>query len=280
MTDIKDREISKNPYLWTPFKSSITLVITACVVMVAVKMCVDTGFLPKPLIEGLLGDQTKGMGTFKDLLRPNFSGKLIVDLSLGMWQTIEIGFLGTILAVILSLPLAFLGAFNLMGSRWPQKGVFYFIRMFFNAVRAFESFILLLILMTIFGYNELAGILAIGIHSIGMLGKLFAEAIENVDKGQVEAIQAVGGSRLQVIFYGIIPQTFPLMIGYSLYRFDINVRMAYILGWLGIGGIGYMLYQYINAFLFNELSTAFILTLVIISLIDYMSTYVRNKVLA
>lgn len=269
----------RNPYIWTPLKKTVALILAAVIIGGLYLMCLDTGFLPGAFIEVFSGDKVRGIGLFKDLLHPDLSKDVVTDLSLGMLKTIEMGFLGTILAVVFSFPLAFIGAFNLMGRRWPQKGLFYSTRGFFNAVRAFEAFILVLILVGIFGYNELAGILAIGIHSIGMLGKLYAEAIENADRGQIEAIQAVGGSRLQVICYGIIPQTFPLMLGYTLYRFDINVRMAYILGYIGIGGIGTLVFQYIQWFDISKLSTGFIITLIVISLIDYLSTYVRNRIM-
>ena len=273
-------KIPLNPYKWTPFRASLALVIGLVAVIALGRMCLDTGFLPSKFAESLSGDNLGGINMLKDIVHPDFSPELLLKLSRKMLETIEIGFLGTLLAVILSLPLGFIGAFNLMGKKYPQRGIFYSTRVLFNAVRAFEAFILLLILASIFGYNALAGIIAIGIHSVGMLGKLYSEAIENVDKGPIEAIQAVGGNRLQVIFYGILPQTFPLFIGYSLYRFDINVRMAVILGYIGVGGIGELVLQYINYMHFQKLSTTFILTLIVITLIDYLSTLVRNKVLA
>ena len=261
-------------------RTVITLVTGLAVLYILSIMCLHTGFLPSKFAESLSNNSPGRTILLKEILQPDFSPELIKKLSWKMLETIEIGFLGTLLAMILSLPLGFIGAFNLMGKKYPQRGVFYSTRFLFNAVRAFEAFILVLILANIFGYNALAGIIAIGIHSVGMLGKLYSEAIENVDKGPIEAIQAVGGNRMQVIFYGILPQTFPLFIGYSLYRFDINIRMAVILGYIGAGGIGELVMQYINYLHFHKLSTAFILTLVVITLIDYLSTLVRNKVLA
>lgn len=270
----------KDPYKWSFLKTALMFIISLAAVIAICWMCADTGFLPKPIAEGLSIENLYKTTLITDLLHPDLSWKLIAKLSVEMLKTIEIGFLGTLLAIVLSLPLGFIGAYNLMGKRQPQRGMFYSVRGLFNAVRAFEAFILLLVIASIFGFNALAGILAIGIHSVGMLGKLYAEAIENVDIGPIEAIQSTGGNRLQVIFYGIVPQVYPLFIGYSLYRFDINVRMAFILGYIGVGGIGTYVFQYIQGFHINKLSTAFIITLVVISLIDYLSTLIRNRLFA
>ncbi len=273
-------KIKKDPYKWSLFKTALVFIVSLAVVIAICWMCQDTGFLPSEIAEGLSLENLNKTTLITDLLHPDLSWELIVKLSVEMLKTIEIGFLGTLLAVIISLPLGFIGAFNLMGARQPQRGVFYSVRGLFNAVRAFEAFILLLVIASIFGFNALAGILAIGIHSVGMLGKLYAEAIENVDAGPIEAIQSTGGNRMQVIFYGVVPQIYPLFIGYSLYRFDINVRMAFILGYIGVGGIGTYVFQYIQMFDINKLSTAFVITLVVISLIDYLSTLIRNRLFA
>lgn len=273
-------KIKKDPYKWSPLKTALIFVGSLAAVIALCWMCKDTGLLPSEIARGLSIENLNKTTLITDLLHPDLSWALIAKLSVQMLKTIEIGFLGTVLAVLISLPLGFVGAFNLMGARQPQRGVFYSIRGLFNAVRAFEAFILVLVLASIFGFNALSGILAIGIHSVGMLGKLYAEAIENVDAGPIEAILSTGGNRMQVIFYGIIPQIFPLLIGYSLYRFDINIRMAFILGYIGIDGIGNLVLQYIQMFDINKLSTAFIITLVVISLIDYLSTSIRNRLFA
>jgi phosphonate transport system permease protein len=264
-----------NPYE-SPWYKARAFVFTALFLLLIVYLCRISGVLPSNIAKGLSPDNIGKAALINEILQPDLSSKTIVKLSAKMLTTIKIGFLGTVLAIIFSLPLGFIAAFNLMSGTIPQRVVFYSARGFFNIVRAFEAFILLLILASIFGFNELSGILAIGIHSIGMLGKLYAEAIESVDKKPIEAIQAVGGNKLQVIFYGILPQTYPLFIGYSLYRFDINVRMAFILGYIGVGGIGTLIFEYIQGFNYHKLSTAFIITLVVISLIDFVSTSIRK----
>lgn len=265
----------QNPYE-SPWYKAKAFVFTALSLLLIVYLCWISGVLPSKIAAGLSPENVGKTALIKDILHPDLSKATIVKLSAMMLTTIKIGFLGTVLAIIFSLPLGFIAAFNLMSGTVPQRAVFYSTRGFFNIVRAFEAFILLLVLASIFGFNELSGILAIGIHSIGMLGKLYAEAIESVDKKPIEAIKAVGGNKLQVIFYGILPQTYPLFIAYSLYRFDINVRMAFILGYIGVGGIGTLIFEYIQGFQFHKLSTAFIITLVVISLIDYVSTSIRK----
>jgi len=270
-------EIDKinNPYnsIWNKVKNFVP---TSLFVLLVIYLCWQSGFVPSRIAEGL-GSENLGKTTLiKDILNPDLSKSTIFELSEMMLTTIKIGFLGTIFAIVFSLPLGFIAAYNLMGGSVLKRGIFYSTRGVFNIVRAFEAFILLLILASIFGFNELSGILAIGIHSIGMLGKLYAEAIESVDSGPIEAIKAVGGNEFQVVFYGILPQTFPLFISYSLYRFDINVRMAFILGYIGVGGIGTLIFQYIQTLRFHKLSTAFIITLVVISLIDFGSTSIRK----
>ena len=272
-------KVIRDPYRWNPVRAILTVIIGGVIVFAIVMMMKDTGFVPSTIAQGFSRKTLERTDILRDLIHPDFSSKVIRSLCFRMRETLEIALIGTILAVIFSFPLSFVGAFNLMGGRWPQRGVFYTMRVLFNAVRAFEAFILLLVLATIFGYNAFAGILAIAIHSVGMLGKLYAEAIENVDPGPVEAIQAVGGSRLQVIFWGILPQVFPLFVGYSLYRFDINVRMTVIIGYIGVGGIGTLLLQYIQTFNYQKLSTAFIAMLIVVSLIDYLSTVIRKKFL-
>ena len=272
---MEENEI-RNPYdsIWNKLK---TFVPTALFILLVIYLSWKSGILPSRIAESLSAENLGKTTMIRDILHPDLSKTTIIDLSSKMLTTIKIGFLGTIFAVIFSLPLGFIAAYNLMSGTIPKRTVFYSTRGFFNIVRAFEAFILLLILASIFGFNELSGVLAIGIHSIGMLGKLYAEAIESVDKKPIEAIEAVGGNKLQVIFYGILPQTFPLFIGYSLYRFDINVRMAFILGYIGVGGIGTLIFQYIQTFRFHKLSTAFIITLVVISIIDYISTTIRKR---
>jgi phosphonate transport system permease protein len=150
--------------------------------------------------------------------------------------------------------------------------------MLLNLVRAVPDFIVALLLVRVTGFCATTGILALGIHSIGMLGKLFSEAIEAVDEGPLEAVRACGGTRWQVIFYGVMPQVTPYFTGYSLYRWDINVRSGVVLGLVGAGGIGFDFMNAVNVLDWREVSMAILVILVTITAFDLFSTALRNRV--
>jgi phosphonate transport system permease protein len=194
----------------------------------------------------------------------------------GMNETIMTSLAGTILAVLLSFPLCFFAAGNLMRS--PAGKVAYLLtRGLFNITRAFPPYILAIIFVIIVGTGPFAGVLALALHSVGMLGKLYAEAIEGIDPAPVEAVKATGASELLTVWFGILPQVAGQFIAFSLYRMDMNIRMSIILGIVGAGGIGSLLDQYIRQFQYAKASTAFLIILVAVSLLDWASSYLREK---
>ncbi|MCK4987104.1 MAG: ABC transporter permease subunit, partial [Desulfobacterales bacterium] len=135
-----------------------------------------------------------------------------------------------------------------------------------------------LLFVAIFGPGPIAGIWAIAFRSIGFMGKLVAEAIEEIDEGTVEAIEATGASRLQVLWYGILPQVLPVIYGTTVYRWDINIRESTVLGFVGAGGIGILLYSSINQFLWQEVTVTLLVVFGVVLVSEYVSATVRQRV--
>ena len=194
-----------------------------------------------------------------------------------MWQTLQMGLISTIISVLLSFPLAFLGAGNLMKSSAAGRAVYAVMRTLFNVLRAFPEIILAVIFVFIVGTGPFAGVLALALHSIGTLGKLFSEAIEQADSAPVEAMRATGASSLLTVWYGIVPQVLPQFVAFALYRWDINIRMSIIIGIVGAGGIGFLLEQYIRLFQYDKASTCFLIILAVVTVLDFGSAFLRRK---
>jgi phosphonate ABC transporter permease subunit PhnE len=213
------------------------------------------------------------------LVRPDFSARTLRILVPAMLETIEIALLGTLIAVIIAFPLSFLAARNIMGKSPAGLAIYGFTRFLFNFLSAIPALVVALIFTVIVGVGPAAGVVALGFHSIGMVGRLFAEALEGVDRGPIEALQASGAGRVQTVGYAVVPQIGPLFLAYSIYRWDINVRMSMILGFVGAGGIGVFLQQNINLFNYTKVSSAFILILIAVTLIDLGSSWLQRKIL-
>lgn len=194
-----------------------------------------------------------------------------------MWETIFLAFMGTVFGVMLSVPLSFFGARNLMRTTAVGLAVYYMVRTFFNVTRSIEVLIIAVIMAVVVGIGPFAGVMALVIHSIGAMGKLYSEAIESIDPGPIEAIAATGASRLQVVLYAVIPQVVPQFIAFTFYRWDINVRMSTVIGLVGGGGIGYLLVQYINLLQWNQAGTAIWLIAIVVMALDYASARLREK---
>ena len=212
------------------------------------------------------------MDFVSDMFPPDWSiYKLVLKETI---LTIQLALIGTTLAAIIAFPLSFCAARNTAPS-W----IYHIVRFFFNAVRAIDTLIFALIFVAWVGLGPFPGMLAMAIHSIGMLGKLFSEAIEGVDPGQVEALESVGASRIETIRWAIFPQVSSYFISYFLYRFEINIRVAVVLGLVGAGGIGYILSQYMGHFQYDRVSVLMITILVLVMSIDALSGKIRSKLL-
>lgn len=190
-------------------------------------------------------------------------------------QTVQMAIVGTTLGILLSLPFGLLAARNTSPHPWIYQGT----RIFLNSARAIPGLVVALIFVASVGLGPFAGVLAIAIGEIGVLGKLFAESIEAIDPQQVQAVRATGASPLQVFVYGVIPQALPVATSYSLLVFEGNVRSATILGIVGAGGVGFILSKYLALFQYQLLTGALILILITVTIIDRFSDYIRRRLI-
>ena len=190
-----------------------------------------------------------------------------------LWQTLAIAFWGTILALVAGVVLAPFAARNMT----PNRVVYRIARELLNLMRALPDLLLALLFVASMGLGPLPGVLALGIHTAGFLGKFFAESLERVDRGVIEAIQATGASRTQVLMYGGWPSIQREFLGNSLYILERNVRMAAVLGLVGAGGIGLALNASLETFKFRESAALIIVILVPVLAFDNLSTWLREK---
>ncbi len=194
-----------------------------------------------------------------------------------MVETIVMGMMATIFGIFFAIPISFLAARNLMSSSWITLTVYYITRGILNIIRAIEPLIWALIAVVWVGLGPFAGIIALTIHSIAALGKLYSEAIENIDPGPIEAIQATGATKLQTIMYAVVPQMISPFVSFSIYRWDINVRMSTIIGLVGGGGIGFLLVQYIRLLDYKSAGIAVWFIAITVAILDYVSSEIRNR---
>ena len=194
-----------------------------------------------------------------------------------MAMTLMIGFLATVLSIGFSFLLAFPASRNLTRGTPLARGDYVVARGLLNTLRAIEPIVLGIIFIVVVGPGPFAGVLALALHSVGSLGKLFAEAIEQAEPLPVEAVRATGASNFLTVWYGILPQVAPQMLAFSLYRWDMNTRMGIVLGIVGAGGIGFYLNQYIQVWKYNQISTALLIILVVVTALDWASGYLREK---
>ncbi len=195
-----------------------------------------------------------------------------------MLETIFLALMATTLGILVAIPLSFLGARNLMGRSAVGMTIYYITRTFFNLLRSIEPLIMAIVFAVWVGIGPFAGVLALAVHSIASLGKLYSEAIESIDAGPIEAIMATGADRLQTVVYAVVPQVVPQFIAFTIYRWDINVRMSTIIGFVGGGGIGFILQQWINLLQYRNAAVAVWAIAIVVATMDYASAKVREKI--
>jgi phosphonate transport system permease protein len=191
------------------------------------------------------------------------------------WQcgvTVAIALWGTVLAISLAVPLGLLGARNLS----PHPVVYHLARRIMDVLRAVNEFVFALMFVTAVGLGPFAGMLALGIHTGGVLGKLLSETIEAIDPGQMEGVAAVGASGLHVISFGVVPQVLPNFLSYVLLRFESDIRSASVIGMVGGGGIGFYLWDTIRSFNDREAATVILLIVVMVMCVDVVSSRIRR----
>ena len=189
-------------------------------------------------------------------------------------ETVQIAVWGTLLAVLPAIPLSFLAARNLQSRRWVYQST----RQVLNVVRSINELILALVFVSAVGLGPFPGVLALALHGAGMLGKFFADAIEEIDQGPLEALRATGARPLQVIVFGVLPQVITAWIAVVLYRFEVNLRSATVLGMVGAGGLGFELVSSLKLFRYQETATCIIVITVMVVVADTLSSQLRHRI--
>lgn len=189
--------------------------------------------------------------------------EMVITLQIALW--------GTALAVLTAIPLSLLASSNIV-PWW----VFQPVRRVLDAFRAINEVVFAMLFVVAVGLGPFAGVLALWIHTAGTLAKLFSEAVEAIDPQPVEGIRSTGASALHEIVYGVIPQVMPLWISYTLYRFEANVRSASVVGMVGAGGIGVVLWEIIRGFQYAETCAVMIIIIVSVTAIDMVSARIRK----
>ncbi|MCZ7569309.1 MAG: phosphonate ABC transporter, permease protein PhnE [Ardenticatenaceae bacterium] len=196
-----------------------------------------------------------------------------------MLETIAQALMATFVGSILAAAISFFGARNLMAVSSLTRGLYYVARGIMNILRSIEPLIMAIVFVVWVGLGPFAGVLALIVHTIAALGKLYSEAIESIEPGPIEAIRATGANQIQTIVYAVIPQVLPPWIAFTVYRWDINVRMSTIIGFVGGGGIGFLLAQWIRLTDFRSAGAAIWAIAVVVAVLDYLSARVRERVI-
>ncbi|MEJ5222886.1 MAG: phosphonate ABC transporter, permease protein PhnE [Anaerolineales bacterium] len=195
----------------------------------------------------------------------------------GALDTVAMALLATGLAVLLAIPISFLAAHNLMSGNPVTYAIYVVVRTLLNILRSIESLIIAIVFVVIVGLGPFAGMLALALHSVAALGKLYSEVIEGIDPGPIEAVRAAGANWLQTVRYAVIPQIVPPFTAFTIYRWDINVRSAIVIGLVGGGGIGFLLIELIRVNNMRGVSAVFITIAVIVMVLDYFSAKLRER---
>lgn len=191
----------------------------------------------------------------------------------GMVVSVQVALLGTTIGMLLAFPLAFLAARNIS----PHAASSYLGKQVLNLIRTFPEIILAVFFVAAYGPGALAGMMAIGLHSTGSLGKLYAEVVETIDPGPLEALRAAGANRAKAFWYAVMPQVLPEFLALSLYRLEINSRAATVLGLVGAGGIGTIMVQALQFRRWEVVGMALIVIIVVVTLIDTASAALRRR---
>jgi phosphonate transport system permease protein len=264
--DNKDKNFEKYLKPQWSWKTLISIVLF-CSILIFVIKDLEIDFIK------LVSDSSKYFGDILSrMLPPDFSN--LKELISAMLETIEIAFLGTFLAIVLSIPLGLFSAKNLA----PNYPVFLICKTVVIFFRAIPEFIIAMILVIAIGFGAMPGVLALGLHTMGFLAKFYAEDIEHINQGPIDALKSSGANKSQIISFGVIPQILPAFVANNLYIFDRNIRMATMLGIVGAGGIGYDLQSSFRMFEYERVSAIIILIFFTIFLIDYFSSIIRSKI--
>ena len=260
----KDLETHLKPQ-WS-WKTLFSIVLF-CSILVFIIKDLEINFIK------LASDSSKYFGDILSrMLPPDFSN--LSELIFAMFETVEIAVLGTFIAIVLSIPLGLFSARNLA----PNYFIYLMCKTIVIFFRAIPEFIIAMILVIAIGFGAMPGVLALGLHTMGFLAKFYAEDIEHINQGPIDALKSSGASKSQIISFGVIPQILPAFVANNLYILDRNVRMATMLGIVGAGGIGYELQSSFRMFEYEKVSTIIILIFFTIFFIDHISSFIRSKI--
>lgn len=215
------------------------------------------------------------LGWLLRLMVPPVHGGWLDEFAWALLQTLGMAFLGTLLAVLAAVPLGALGAQNVV----PRRLVHFGLRRSLDALRGIDALIWALVFVHVVGLGPLAGVLALAMSDLGTLAKLFAEALENVDREPVEGVRAAGAGRLVVVRFGMLPQVLPVFASHALYFFESNTRSASVLGVVGAGGIGYHLVERIRQNNWDEVAFLILMILAAVTVIDAVSRALRLRII-
>lgn len=208
----------------------------------------------------------------RDFLRPDFSDWRVYVAQ--MWLTLQIALWGTALALIIAVPLGLAGARNISPD-WVRRPV----RWLADILRSVPDLVIGTLFIVAVGLGPFAGVMALALNTGGVLGKLFSEAVEAIEPGPVEGVRATGAAPLQEIVWGVIPQVAPLWTSYALYRFESNSRAATVLGLIGAGGIGTVLFNALNSFAYSQVAAIAVVIVAAVSGIDLLSQAIRKRLI-
>lgn len=252
-----------------PYRAGSWTVIIVVLVLLHFVAFSATDFRPEKLVTG-----AKGMANFvSEAFPPDLSSEVLSKGLSGAMTTLWIGLLGTTISVPFALLLAVFGA----RTTTPNTFVYQIARGILSFFRAVPDIVFALIFVTAVGLGPFAGVLALICHNTGVMGKLWSEAMEDIDPGPEQALRTAGASRWQVVANATIPSVMPQLTGLLLYRFDVNVRSSLVLGLVGAGGIGLLINKAIKTFQFDEMLTYLIIILVVIVAVDLASAWIRKK---
>jgi phosphonate transport system permease protein len=228
------------------------------------------------VVDARFQDLVTGVHGMADIIR-RASPPDVSNLDIILWpmvETIDIALFGTVCGVILAVPFAVMAARNVT----PSRFLYGFARSVIALTRAVPDLIWALLFVTAVGLGPFPGALALSVHSIGMLGRLFAEIIEDMDMGPVEALTLTGAGRLQVFSQAVVPSLLPSLLGIALYRFDENLRSSLVLGFVGAGGLGFQMLTAMNLFQYQSVSTLLIVTFLLVIGAERASAALRRSI--
>ncbi|SII56730.1 phosphonate ABC transporter, permease protein [Mycobacteroides abscessus subsp. abscessus] len=274
MTQNKDNLEQKFPIKSKKHKQKI---IKNWIIAIVVLVIIAWGFVGMPALELKSKSIEILKSIFHGLFHPDWGYVYIPageDLLRGLLETFAIAVIGTFIAAIICIPFAFLGAQNLIKIR-PVTGITKFI---LSVIRVFPEIVMALIFIKAVGPGSFSGVLALGIHSVGMLGKLFVEDIERLDFTSVEALKASGANKTKTLIFAVIPQILPSFLSLVLYRFELNLRSASILGLIGAGGIGTPLIFALQTRSWDRVGIILIGLVIMVAIVDLISGAIRKRI--